>query len=702
MHTARRRITATMLAMSLAILLQVLAVLLYSTAIHDTEELYNAAHGWLILNGGLKLAFPLQYQPFCGGCTVDAVLGAGAFALLGPSILAWRLVGTLFFLLALLAGAQVARKTMGRRAAAYCAILFAFAPPAYQELALISNGNHPEGGALLMLEILLAIMAMEKPAGGRRELLLAGLGLLVGFGLFFLRSMVLGLVVLALANMLAPPRRRWWMVRLLTMPASLAAGLSPILLVRHYWGAWPVTPIYQPEEWQLSFQWVGHNLASLLLPVQIRGIWGDAAAPALSWLGLGSFGTWCILVVLLAAATTRSLIGGRHRPLLHGIRLRSAVLVLGTLLAFVLLYSTFRLSVWLDGQQVPRAQQLRYLGLVYPLFLVIGAMGLALLHGALGKGRGRLLTMALALALILPGILGRLRAMSAGSPTWTRQRLAPEWCFQEERVRGDLEILEAASRGSPLPLVPYSAGLLQGDPGFALKATDDLPLAMDGVDTSPGTPEGHAWYRGEIAGIIVRARDVAKGEYAFSIMVKELASRVPETGFPPGAVREAAWCHARSHLVQGGQVPDARSVMNATRTLMNDQAWSTARVLWATARGAMAARLCVTSSSTASERASLLLDWNPSCQAWVRGLDAESAGWGVGVSLAEANGAFLRHLEVRLPRSFQAKGTDSPSAAFQKGIHEGWSFGAATHWVEGGIPDLEIRTLASDGASDSG
>ena len=674
----------------LAATLQLLALLVASPGMHGYEEQYNAAHAELIRHGGLSLDLPLQYRPFCGGCSADALLGAGIFALLGPSIQAWRLVGLGFFLLALLCGAALARRISGPPGAAATALLFACAPPAYQELAQISNGNHPEGGAILLAQLLLASLAVAAGPGWRRELRFALLALLVGLGFFFLRSLALGGAVLGLALLLAPPRGRFLAIRGLSLAGGLALGAAPLAAVRSATGSSPLAEMYLPGEWSLSLRWAGHNLATLLHPLQLRGIWGDVAWPQTGGLAILAFCAWLVLALWLAIS---GVLGFRDwlrlRKPLQGPR-ATGLLAASAFGAFVVLYSLYRLSVGMDGASAPFPQQLRYLGLVYPLALVLAGAGAGTwwrrLRAIPPSPRRALGILALAgclAALALPGLLGRARTLGAGEPLRPWRKLAPDWCWQAEQVQGTTSVLRRASAGAPLDQEALLGGFLAADQGFVLTSDAQLPASCDEGDAD----RSHAWAWGQAMAVMMRARDEAQGERAMQTWLALLRERMPRDACSPllppqrAALYRAAWCHGQGPLQQGAYALDVDPVWLAGETAQESDP---GLQLWSLARGLGAGRSC---HSELGDDA-LHMAWEPGCAAWLEGVRLEALGWGMGVSLAELQAGRLQELFVETPT------LDSQQVReLAMGFERGWAWGAENRWLPERLPQLEVRWM---------
>ena len=591
-----------------ALLLQGAASFAWHLGIHETEELYNAAHAALVLAAGPELLLPLQYQPFCGGCTVDAGLGALSFAVLGPSIAAWRLVGFAWFALALVSACSLAERFGGRRALLGCGLLFAFAPPAYQELGLILNGNHPEGGALLVAQLAVGAVARDS----RRPWAWLFLqGVLVGFGLYLVRSLVLGGVGLGLALLLARS-----VVAVPAAAGGVLLGALPLLGVREVFGAWPTEPIYQQDEWRLSVAWVVRNAQTLFSPVQLRGIWGDATLGWLSWLGVPAFAAW-------AALASR----GRN------------VLLTGTLAAFTGLYLLFRLAVWMDGEQPPFAQQVRYLGVVYPVALASAGCGLA---------RGRW-PWAVAALFVVPGAVTRTHVLAGPWTAWERK--APAHAFLAERARGPAARLDAASVGSPYDLAAVAVGRLETEPGYFVPYMKDEGTSLRDRDDLDNTSLRY----GRTLGALVAADGAEQRALAAANGGAELVTATVD-----------AWL-----------LRDA-GVVDALAELPEPPGHVQARLAWSLARGRMIGRSCVR-EEPADQPVRVVVHLGQNCP--IEPHEQESERWlafGVGAWLGERAGATLAELEL-------------DPALQRRGVEQGLAWARDAAWLTERLPEVAIR-----------
>lgn len=143
------------------------------------EELLNARGAVLAACGHWSELSLLQYRFFCGGCTVDAAVGAGPVRLLGATELAWKLVPLLWQVLALGAVGLLARSVAGARGLAVVLALWLGAPTAWRELLLTGWGNHAESAAFTF-----GAAALLLGARGSSAAALAA-GATAGFGLYY-------------------------------------------------------------------------------------------------------------------------------------------------------------------------------------------------------------------------------------------------------------------------------------------------------------------------------------------------------------------------------------------------------------------------------------------------------------------------------------------------------------------------------------
>lgn len=165
------------------------------------EELKKACAGKAMLDGLLIPHYQLAYHYYEGGGFVVSHLDALAFALLGESLLAVKLVALGFGAAILGAGWRLCERLGGRGTARVFATLFIFAPASEQKLSLLALGTHFQAMLFvaLVLDATLQII-LEHDLRPRSWL---RLGLWSGFGLFFSYQLVLTIAVVAIALAIA-------------------------------------------------------------------------------------------------------------------------------------------------------------------------------------------------------------------------------------------------------------------------------------------------------------------------------------------------------------------------------------------------------------------------------------------------------------------------------------------------------------------
>lgn len=167
-------------------------VLAYGDVFAYLEEFEKAAAGKAMLDGLSLAHHQLAYHPYEGGGFVVSHLDALMFALVGPSVLAVKLVALALGAALLVVGWGLCARAAGPVAARVFAALYVLAPGSMQQNSLLALGIHYH--ALIFVGALLwAVLSVLDGGASRRRLWLAS-GLIAGFGVFF--SYQLGLTVL--------------------------------------------------------------------------------------------------------------------------------------------------------------------------------------------------------------------------------------------------------------------------------------------------------------------------------------------------------------------------------------------------------------------------------------------------------------------------------------------------------------------------
>lgn len=334
----------------------------------STEERFNAQAAAHLACGHLEALLDLRYRPFCGGCSAEALVAAPLYRLLGPTVLAWKLVPAALHLVAATCGTLLAGRAGGPRAALAAAALTLGAPMAWRTLALTGFGNHAEGMApVLAAGLLLAVGLDRAPGPGRAAILLVA-GALAGAAVSFVYTAAFGAVALGLVALQGVRRGGGWAL------VGLPLGLAPLLLFERA----------RPGELAgAQVTWAGPSLAP---PADLwRWLVGDLLTGTL-WPGVpapASGAAWLLLIALALVGLARA---WRTGPAGRWLVLATLTFVAATAL---------RHDLWQDH---PPLQGWDWFHLRYrtPLALLLP------LGAALSAGRSRL-ALALCLALGLAG-----------------------------------------------------------------------------------------------------------------------------------------------------------------------------------------------------------------------------------------------------------------------------------------------------------
>jgi hypothetical protein len=200
------------------------------------DELKKGATGKALLDGlGAELGHHrLAYHYYEGGGLVVGLLDALAFRLVGQNLLALKLVALGFDAAILLAGAGLARRAFGARAAAVFALLHVLAPESVQKNALLALGIHWQ--ALLFCLIVLDRAGRIALEGDTRRANWLAAGLAGGLGIYFNWGVAPAVAYGVLAILVQRPRALASRGALFGA-AAFAAGLAPLLWMASRVGA---------------------------------------------------------------------------------------------------------------------------------------------------------------------------------------------------------------------------------------------------------------------------------------------------------------------------------------------------------------------------------------------------------------------------------------------------------------------------------
>ncbi|MDZ4772368.1 MAG: glycosyltransferase family 39 protein [Planctomycetota bacterium] len=193
----------------------------------NQEELLRGIAAQEFLEGPVAPFFEYQVNHFWGGSLVVSVVAVPFYAVFGSRIVALRLVGVLFALVAVYCAFRLLDRFAGRTAAWIGALMLALSPPGYTYLSCMVFGTHMESNAFALL---LACLYFEWRAAERGGWLrTAFLGLASGFALWFGYGLLLVLLLVAVFEWFEDP---WFFARKHALPwvAGFAIGFTPWIL----------------------------------------------------------------------------------------------------------------------------------------------------------------------------------------------------------------------------------------------------------------------------------------------------------------------------------------------------------------------------------------------------------------------------------------------------------------------------------------
>jgi len=389
--------------------LQMVAVFNPAVVEVDPEEMFNAGQAWMLAEGHLADLFRLQYRDYCGGCSLNALLGAGAFSLFGRSWLAWKVVPLVFVLALAVLGSRGLHRLAGRPAAWAFLLLLALPPRAWMFLSVIGWGNHYEAGCVALCGLVLLLRVEGSAARAQRAAVLAGavLGLAswIGFSGCFALLAALFFLLLTGRRAVAPK---------LLLGASL--GLFPWALQWWSTGLHPFVTVYEGGESAPSLLRVPYKLSTLLRPRQLVALFGSPH----SSVGWGLAWAWAGSLAIGVFTAVRGLRSDLEEPLR-----RAFLAVLLFLGCWIAIYCVVRFQVYdPPDPEIAYPSSARYAAPLYPLAFFL----LSLAFGFLWSSGRRGVALLLLLAPLTAGGLARLESMKSPFPAPSVYRLeAVDW-----------------------------------------------------------------------------------------------------------------------------------------------------------------------------------------------------------------------------------------------------------------------------------
>lgn len=222
MSRQRRTLLALVL---LFVLLRAALLLSIADVFGYGEEFAKGTAGKVMLDGLGIPHYQLTYGYHEGGGFVMSHLDALAFLVLGPCVMAIKLVALSFSVATLLVGFWMLSEHVSTRAGHVFALLYAFAPDAFLRNSLLCLGTHTQACLFILLGFHFTLRVLKGAAASRHAPL--ALGLVAGFGTYFSPQMLPVLAVAGVAILVRVRGKELASVVLRSL-AGFAIGALPL------------------------------------------------------------------------------------------------------------------------------------------------------------------------------------------------------------------------------------------------------------------------------------------------------------------------------------------------------------------------------------------------------------------------------------------------------------------------------------------
>lgn len=186
-------------------------------------ELHHGAVALELLRGPALPPWEYQAPAYYGGSTLVCALLAGAFALLGPTVFATKILAFAILALTLVLLFLACQRSLGLGAATVVGLLFVFPPWEFQRITLILYGAREQAALFLAVDLLLLLRWTR--TGARTAGIPFALGVCGGLGFWFIYDLGLAIPVMGLFVFAGAGWRPWRRPVL----AFLGGGLVGIL-----------------------------------------------------------------------------------------------------------------------------------------------------------------------------------------------------------------------------------------------------------------------------------------------------------------------------------------------------------------------------------------------------------------------------------------------------------------------------------------
>ncbi len=361
------------------------------------EEIHRGTTAREFLRGPLLAPIDYQINGYWGGSLVVSLLAVPLYAVFGPQLLVLRATTFLFSGIGIAALFVLLDRFHGRHAAWIGGALYALAPPGFALSGACAWGTHVEGHALALL---MCALVMRRDAQRWRLGAELALGAMMGFCVYFGRSLALTVAVLAwherfVVRTLASGRAR------AARGVGFAAGLLPLFVLLLLRG--PAALALDSQDAQL-----GLNGPVQLARSAAHLVWKDLPAALFfpDWGPIGGEAIGRFYVMVLAGSALVLFVRERGTLLRFVRRISSGAAAReSSLVSIAAVHLAVFACVYVIGAYDARARaelfQLRYALWPFP-WLVLAA---AASTSGLRRG-GRASTLAAALAMVLVSVAG--------------------------------------------------------------------------------------------------------------------------------------------------------------------------------------------------------------------------------------------------------------------------------------------------------
>ncbi|MFC2173100.1 hypothetical protein ACFLU6_10780 [Acidobacteriota bacterium] len=208
--------------------------------LHNHEELCIGAVAREFIAGPSFPVLDFQYDPYGGGSLIVGITAVPFFLLLGPKFFVLKTVALAWSLGSITIWMFLYRRLLGATGMSAACLFWVFAPLSYQQLSLMTWGNHREstlliGAALLLLlkaggeEAVTGKLARYRGVTSPNRFKLFLCGLILGFSFYFTYSAAIGILT-CLVLWLCLVRKGTFIRQAVALGCGMIVGVIPWLV----------------------------------------------------------------------------------------------------------------------------------------------------------------------------------------------------------------------------------------------------------------------------------------------------------------------------------------------------------------------------------------------------------------------------------------------------------------------------------------